>query len=752
MRKWLARGGFALLALVLAVLVGLMVWEPLAADRGTPPPKGTYQAEIIRDEFGVPHIYGKTDADVAYGVAIAHSEDDFSTLQDVAAMTRGRYGAIAGEDGAQVDYLYHLLDARGTAQRNYASVPADTRALFEAYAAGMNDFATQNPGEVKLDRLFPLDGEDIATGFALRQPLFFGLGNTIGPLVAGEKLNREQGPPIPQKSPNIDEPAPESVRPAPPIAHTQASGRTRPLPLHAGENAAFAGSNAFAIAPEKSGDGVTRLVSNSHQPWRGGVAWYELVVESGEGWHYAGANFPGSPFPFLGHNEHLGWTNTVNQPDMVDVYRLEMSDDGSQYRLDGEWRDLETRTVTLPVRFGPVVLPVRRDILRSVHGPVIANDNGHFAIRYGGMDSLGALDAYYRMNKATSFAEWEAILARLDVPSTNFIYADEAGNIGYYYNAAIPDRPATIAGKRPDWRGILPGNDSALIWNGTVDFEALPQVVNPASGWVFNANNRPDNAAGPGSDVTFTDFAPEMGIELRDTNRARRAARLMAEADVIDRETLERIKYDTGYDRSGYVADMLDAVAALDLKDGSRLAQAQALLNGWDLFADNVGRGDALALLMIRPYMGADYQNGTIPDVREELQRSADHLMEHFGRLDPPMSKLLRLRQGSGDNRVDLPLDGGSDTLRASTLWDVDDDGRLSVRHGDSFIQFVEWKDGELLKSESIQPYGAATTRPNSLHYADQASLFVQHKLKPVRFYRADVLKNAVSRKIVRHR
>ena len=226
----------------------------------------------------------------------------------------------------------------------------------------------------------------------------------------------------------------------------------------------------------------------------------------------------------------------------------------------------------------------------------------------------------------------------------------------------------------------------------------------------------------------------------------------MGEPGDIGRARLEEIKYDTGYDREGYVAAMLDGVEALDLSGDPALERAQQLIGNWDLFADNVGRGDAIALLMIRPYMGADYQNGEIPDHRAELQRSADHLMEHFGRLDPPMSDLLRLRQGTGSNRVDLPLDGGSDTLRASTLWNVNDDGRLAVRHGDSFIQFVEWEPGQRVRSESIQPFGAATTRTGSRHYTDQMSLFIQHKLKPVHFWRVDVMRNAASRKIVTSR
>ena len=738
MTKWLGRIGIALVVLGLIVFVGLATWEPFWAKRDDITlPERIYTAEIIRDDFGVPHIYGKTDADVAYGVAVAHAEDDFFTLQDVIAMSRGRYGAIAGEEGAAFDYAYHLLDARGLAEREYPRLPEDTRALFDAYAAGLNEYAAAHPGEVKLGNLFPVDGTDVAAGFALRQPFFFGLGNIIEPLVSGKPLNREHGPAIPVADGGSAVPTADGSE-APERAPDQA--RAHPLPW--GEDGALAGSNAFAVTPEKSG-GPTILVSNSHQPWRGGVAWYELVVESEEGWHYAGANFPGSPFPFLGHNEHLGWTNTVNTPDMVDVYRLEMSEDGSRYRIGGEWRDLEATTVTLPVKLGPVTLPIRRTVYRSVHGPVIRNDNGFFAIRYGGIGNLGQLDAYYRLNKATDLEQFETILARMDIPSTNFIYGDKAGNIAYIYNAALPDRV-----KGYDWRNILPGDDPRAIWSGPVSYERLPRYVNPASGWIYNANNTPYTAAGAGSDLAPEDFAPELGVELKQTNRSRRAWKLMSEAETLDRATLEAIKYDTAYDRAGYVARLWDELQALDLSDDAELADARDMLMGWDFTADSVGRADALALLMIREFMSSSYQNKPWPDAGDELARQVAHLTEHFGRTDPPMGEVLRLRQGD----VDLPLDGGSDTLRASTTWDVDEDGRLSVRHGDSFIQWVEWLPGERVSSRSIQPFGAATTRPASPHYTDQAMLFVQHRLKPVHFWRDDVVAHAASRKTVTNR
>jgi len=717
MRKWGIRVAVALLVLAMVGLIALMVWEPLLAHPGKAPPQRAYSAEIVRDEWGVPHIYGATDADVAYGVAQAHAEDDFRTLQDVVAMTRGRYGALAGEDGAQFDYVLALLDARGTVKRHYAGVPQRTRALLEAYATGLNDYAAAHPGEVRLGNLFPVNGEDVATGFALRQPFFFGLSNVVGPLVNGDTLLPDPGPRL----------------------------RGTPLPDH--EAAANLGSNAFAIAPARSGDGVTRLVSNSHQPWEGGVAWYELVVESGEGWHFAGATFPGSPFPFLGHNEDLGWTNTVNEPDMVDVYKLVLDRAKTHYRMDGKWLPLEQTNVRLPVRFGPIVVPVSRPVYRSVHGPVIINDDGAFAFRYGGMGSLATLDAYYALNKAKSYPEWQAVLARQAIPSTNFIYADKSGTIAYWYNAAIPQRQ-----KGPDWRSVLPGDRSDLIWHSLVPFDSLPHYVNPASGFVFNSNNTPFVAAGTASNLLPSSAPPEMGVELRMTNRAFRAEKLLDGTNPIGRAELERIKYDTGYERAGYIATVLDGIAALDVRDSPRLLAAQRLMSRWDLTAGGAGRADALAVLLLRKPMGDDYNGKPLTAPRELLDAASAHLMKYFGRLDPPLQDILRLRHGPGRFAVDLPLDGGSDTLRASTLWDVEPDGRLKVRHGDSFLMFVEWAAGKPVISQSIQPFGAATTRPDSVHFTDQAPLFVQHKLKPVHFTRADALANAVSRKTVTHR
>lgn len=698
--RTLKRIGLGVLALLLLVAIGLAVWEPLTATRAAAPPPRAYDVEIVRDSFGVPHIFGATDPDVAYGIAWAQAEDDFPTLQQVLAMTRGRMGAITGADGAKGDYAGHLLNVRATVERDYDAQPADVRALLDGYASGLNRYAETHGDEVALAKLFPLNGRDVAAGFVLRSPFFFGLDKALGALTEGKPPPDDSGgPPIHGEPSTVDRVAEERA-----------------------EN----GSNAFVVAPGRSADGYTRLVSNSHQPWKGPVAWYELVVQSGTGWHFAGANFPGTPYPLLGHNEVLGWTNTVNRPDLIDVYKL--TTDGDRYRYDGRWRPLESRRVWLPVKlWGPFVLPVPRTIVRAVQGPVIRNGNGAFAINYGGKDQLGMVESYYRLTRARSFDEWRAVLARQAIPATNFLYADAAGNIGFFYNAAFPNRRPGL-----DYRGVLPCDTSRAYVPGTVPWSAVPKLVNPPSGFIINANNAPWLAAGRGSELRPGDWSPLLGVETNATNRATRSLELMQADPSISRAELARIKYDAAVSKRSWAAPWFAVMLAVDAKGDERLADAQAVLRRWDWNFDGRGPADALAALLLRAGNKWHYQGLERTEPRTALTEAADHLAKYFGRLDPPLGEVMRLRVGD----VDIPYLGGPDVLRAASLWDVADDGRLVVKHGDSFLMFAEWSPTGRVRSWSIQPFGAAVSRPDSPHHSDQARLFAERKVKPVWFTR----------------
>lgn len=693
------RFGIGILVLLVLAAIGLAIWEPLLARTATPPPAHRYDTRIVRDDFGVPHIFGTTDPDVAYGIAYAHAEDDFAILQEALAMTRGRLGAMTGKDGAKTDYALHLIGARATVDRDYDKQPADVRALLDGYASGLNHFADKHPGEVRLSRLFPVDGRDVATGFVLRSPFFFGLDATLGALVGDAPLPAETAGPVPD-APNI-------------------------TPV--GPNATENGSNAFVVAPKRSADGATRLVSNSHQPWRGGVAWYELVVHSKAGWNFAGATFPGVPYPLLGHNRTLGWTNTVNRPDLIDVYKLKTNAAGDEYSFDGAMRPLQKTRVWLGVKlWGPFVLPVPQTVYRAVQGPVIVNKSGAYAIRYGGMDQMTMVEEYYRLTRAKTFDEWQAVLAMQGIPATNFLYGDAAGNIAYFYNAAFPNRKPGY-----DYRTLLPGDTSRDIAAGTVPWAAVPRNVNPASGFLINANNTPFQAAGAGSEMDPKAWSPLLGIETDTTNRGTRALELMGADPSITAEDIHRIKYDSGISKGSWAAKWFADVLAVDPRGDRGIADARALLGRWDWNYDGKGPADAIAALILRQGNAWHYQRKPRADPRAVLGTAAAYLRQHFGRIDPPLGDVLRLRQG----KVDLPLDGGPDVLRAMALWDEAPDGRLAVRHGDSFIMFVTWpKGGGPVSSQSIQPFGAATTRPESKHYTDQMALFAAHRLKPVYF------------------
>lgn len=695
---------WGLLALIGLVAVGGLVWEPLAATQYSAPPSRKYDVEIARDPFGVPHINGRTDADTAYGLAYAHAEDDFSTIEDVVAMTRGRYGALAGSKGAQVDYVLHLLGARETSEKRYMELSAEVRAVAEGYAAGLNYYAEKHPQEVRLSKLLPVNGQDIVTSFVLRAPFFYQLDNHIGALVEGK--------PQPKES----------------------AARMTPI----GKDPEMNGSNAFAVAPKRMADGKTWLISNSHQPYEGQVAWYEAVTHSGEGLDMAGALFPGSPFVLLGHNRNLGWTNTVNRPDLVDVYKLVLNDTGDKYRFDGKWLPLDSKRVWLPVKFGPFKLPVPQTVYRSIHGPVIKNDRGAFAIRYAGIDSVKLVEQYYRNTKATNWDEWAKSMAIGGIPATNFIYADKTGRVAYIYNALFPDRKPGF-----DYTGELPGDTSKALWTGAVGFDRYPKIVDPASGFVQNANNNPFLTAGPGSEMDPAAFSPYLGIELGMTNRGLRATELLVADRSITPEELIAIKMDTVYSKQGWVGPWIASFLALDLADAPELAKAQKLLAGWDWSSDGNGAADAFAERIIRFGARPNWRGDPMPDPRKALEEAVAEFKDRFGRLDPPLPEIQRLRRGN----IDMPMLGGTDALRATTIWDGDQpDKKPRVRHGDSFIMLIRWdSDGQVI-SESIQPYGAATNRPDSPHYTDQMKLFVAGKYKPVYFEWADAVKNAKRR------
>ena len=662
-----------------------------------------YRVEIARDNYGIPHIFGRSDADTAFGLGYAQSEDDFLTLQEIILATRGRLAAVKGPAAAPTDYLVSMLGVWDAVDAGYMTeLSQHTRDIAEAYAAGVNLYAAQHPRQA-LPYAFPVTGQDLVAGFTFKSPLFYGFDKVLGELMDGtpRELAR-QG----------DNALTFTSTPQPEI-----------------------GSQGVAIAAHRSNDDTTRLLINSHQPLTGPVAWYEVSLHSDEGWATVGGTFPGSPVILHGHNAYLGWANTVNRPDLVDIYKLTINPDNeNQYWLDGQWQELEVKQAEILVQLlGPLRWMVKEPIYYSAHGPVMKTEGGSYALRWSGRGDIRMLEQMIRLNKATNQREFEDALAMGAQPSINYIYADREGNIAHYYNALFPDR---VAGW--DWQKDLPGDNSELIWDSYLPFTRIPKTVNPPSGVVFNANNSPylstDGAGAPQPG----DFPASMGVETGTTNRALRLKRLFTGLETVSREDLRRIKYDISYDQELAAIVELSIFLAAGLPPGNEdLEDAFELLAEWDYAMGQDSTSAALALLTLEPLLDFRHKQEDV-DLLQQLATARDHLITHFGRLDITFGEINRLQRGSKE----WPLDGGPDILRA-VYGDRDAvTGKLIDVAGDSYIMFVEWDQQGSVSSSAIHNYGSATLDASSPHYADQAPLCATMRERTVYLDRQQVMAN----------
>jgi acyl-homoserine-lactone acylase len=371
---------------------------------------------------------------------------------------------------------------------------------------------------------------------------------------------------------------------------------------------------------------------------------------------------------------------------------------------------------------------------------VLKTDHGVFAIRYAGMGEVRLPLEYYRLNKAANLMEWRAAMALEAIPSLNFVYADEKGNIGYVYNGLFPMRKEESG---LDWQDTVPGNRSDLIWQRYLSFDKIPQIWDPPGGLVFNSNNTPFRAAAPGDDLKPEDFLPSLGIQSNMTNRAWRALETYGADRHITAESFRAYKYDLNYSSRSDLAELVDEAVNLgrvrNAGSGSRddddLQQAQEILKRWDHRTNVANRNAALAILMAEPLLRnrivvkgkpqPPTQNQIVTSVHDAIQT----LKTHFGRLDPEWGEVNRLRRG----KLNLAIDGGPDIYRA-VYGLKQPDGTLTAAGGDTFIMFVTWDKEGKLSSESIHQFGSATLSEASRHYADQSPMFVAMKVKPVLF------------------
>jgi acyl-homoserine-lactone acylase len=652
--------------------------------------------QIVRDFFGVPHIFAKTDAEVAYGLAWAHCEDDFETVQTCFLASKGLLGRVMGKDGAAIDFVVQLIRARALVDSLYSKqISPEYNRLLEGYAAGFNAFARAHPREVRHKALIPITPRDMAVYGVLQLFVFTGGDGAIQSIL-GNKV--------------------------PMAAMPKADG-----------------SNAYAFNSRKTKDGQTYLAINSHQPWEGIVAWYEAHLCSEEGLNIIGALFPGAPHILSGVNEYLGWAHTVNNPDKLDIYELEINPNNRlQYRFDGKWLPLEERRIKLRLKVAGIPIAVHKKAWYSVHGPVLKNKKGMFAIRSTGMFDIRALEEWFRMNKARNFTEFYAALNMGAIPGFNVVYADRYDTIFYLSNAKLPVRNAGF-----DWKHTLPGNTSRALWTEFQPIKNLPQILNPKSGYLFNSNNTPFNASAAADNIPQSRIDPTMGYELWENNRSERFMELIAPLDKIDYQDFKRIKYDQQLPAKLSYAVQFDSLFGLDSKKYPEAAPVLDIVKAWNRRSE-ITNTSATVFMVMAKYVVIKYKipdiytfkKLTVPEIIDAAEYTRKYMMRQFGRMDVPLGDYQKLVRG----KLELPLSGAPDNIAAIYSMDYKK-GKVKGVVGDCYIELVRFTpEGPVI--ESVNVYGASS-RPGSPHYADQAPLFVSFKTKPMTLKRSEVFAKA---------
>lgn len=684
-------------AVLVAASAVLIDWQPRPFDRRLAVAIAqSYDARVIRDAFGMPHIYGSRDSDVAFGLAYAHAEDDWRTIEEVILFSRGELARHRGRTAAVTDYLIAAMGANDAIRVKFdTAISIETKSILAGYAAGINLWCAEKRARCA-HGVAPVTEQDVVAGFAARTPFFYGLEAELGAL-----FTRNNSP-----ASEIETSFNTYLRTEPGFA---------------------TGSNAMAVAPHRSADGHTRLMVNSHQPFTGPVAWYEARLKSDEGWDMIGGLFPGSPLILHGANPDLGWAFTVNKPDLVDVFAMEVDDakNPSRYKLDGAWRPFAVSKARFRVKLaGPFSLPVTRPVLRSVHGPAFVTANGVFAVSFAGDGEVRAIEQWRLMNKSRNFDQWRKAMEMQAIPSFNVVYADKEGTIAYFYNAAIPIRKP---GR--DWKKVQPGDRSDLVWAGVRPFGSAPQTLRPAAGYVINANNSPFESTAAESAPSSDNFPLEYGIDQEKTNRGIRLQELFGSDLSITPDEFIKYKFDDRYaDSSALKKAIHTIIADKNIKDDAIMSEAISILKSWDGRADTENRSAALAISWGAKVFGRIYQENPsdLSSMRVALKETADELLKGFSRLDPTWGEVNRLRRGA----FDLPVNGGPDTLRAIYTSGDLADGPLTASGGDSYILYADWDDRGVVSIRTVHQFGSATLDQKSPHYADQTPIFAAQQFR----------------------
>ena len=684
---------------------------------------------IIRDNWGIPHVYGKTDADAVFGLLYAQCEDDFKRVEANYIEKLGRKAEVGGESELYNDLYLRLVIDSAEAVADYNKAPQWLKQLLQAYADGINYYLYTHP-TVKpalLNRFKPwyqllwTDGSigAISTSDITAEDVktLYGSGNGI-------------------------------------IAYR---------PKEFVENSS--GSNGFAIAPSKTESGKSILYINPH------VTFYfrpEVHVSSEQGLNTYGAVTWGQFFVYQGFNEYCGWMHTSANVDVADMYTEKISGSGNNmtYLYENTQRPVKQKQISIKVKQGNELITKTFTTYSTHHGPVMAKRNGQYiSVRSSNRMMNGLIQSWQR-TKAKGLQDYKKVMALRGNTSNSTVFADNKGNIAYWHGNYVPKRNTKF-----NWGKAVDGTIAETEWMGLHDANETVQVINPSTGWIQNCNSTPYTVSGEASpkkkDYPFY-MAPD-GENFRGINAAR----------VLSRENKFTIDKTiaAGYDR--YLSAFEVLVPALiksfetNIKPTDSLyrslAAPIAILKNWNFYSSEHSIATTLAIewaqrlnaAIRKVYIedGEDYQvtatkrfaaTATADQLVLPLLETVSQLKQQFGTWEVQWGDVNRyqrisndLNQQFDDHKISYPVPF------ASALWGMlpsynsrtfPGTQKRYGFHGNSFICAVEF--GEKVKAKSLLA-GGNSGDPNSKHFSDQLEMYTKGQFKDVLFYKEDVLKHA---------
>jgi acyl-homoserine-lactone acylase len=696
------------------------------------------RVRIVRDDWGVPHIYGETDADAVFGMIYAQAEDDFNRIEVNFLNSQGRLAEAEGEAEIWRDLRMKLFIDPVEMQAQYETSPPWLKDLMDSWADGLNYFLHTHP-EVE---------PRVLTRFEPWMALTFSEGSIGGDI---ERVNLSeleafygrQGTETAALEGGVGAPALAAESRGPAILPTaspspSASRATIPSSLvEPDPDEEPRGSNGISIAPSLSASGDALLLINPHTSF---FFREELHMVSDEGLNAYGAVTWGQFFVYQGFNENAGWMHTSSGVDNIDEFleTIVEPDGGLFYVYGDEERPVTTRQVTVPYRTDTGMAEREFTVYRTHHGPIVREADGRWVSVALMEEPMRALIQSYARTKAQNLDEFVESMRTHTNSSNNTLFADSEGNIAYLHSNFIPMRDQGF-----DYLQPVDGSDPATDWQGVHTFEETPNVVNPEVGWVYNTNNWPFSAAGPSTmDVDAFPVYMERGGE---NARGVHAMRVLTGQSGFTLQSLIDAAFDSylpGFEES--IPALVSAYDALPTSDPlkARLAEPVGVLRDWDLrwSAESVATSVAV-------FWGDEVGNARAPRaLLDALVAATEKLQADFGDWRTPWGGINRFQRLTGDivqpfddTRSSTPVpfvSGRWGSLASFGARAYPGTSRWYGTSGNSFVAVVEF--GDRVRARAVTA-GGLNSDPASPHFNDQAERYASGDLREVYFYPEDL-------------